>query len=121
MDMPVAFGADGLGSGFQRRAMTADSSPILDSRHDLGCPQDGRSADSLDTITYEKMTDDLAALIDHLKLGPVNVLGWSDGAIEAGFSASAIRTRSGRSSRWRRTSTRASKPSIQKRSACSNR
>jgi pimeloyl-ACP methyl ester carboxylesterase len=43
----------------------------------------GRSADSPYTITYEKMSDDLAALIDHLKLGPVNVLGWSDGGIEA--------------------------------------
>jgi len=43
----------------------------------------GRSADSPEEITYEKMTDDLAALLDHLKLGPVNVLGWSDGAIEA--------------------------------------
>jgi pimeloyl-ACP methyl ester carboxylesterase len=43
----------------------------------------GKSADSPDKITYEKMTDDLAALIDHLKVGPVNVLGWSDGGIEA--------------------------------------
>jgi pimeloyl-ACP methyl ester carboxylesterase len=43
----------------------------------------GRSADSPDAITYEKMTDDLAALIDHLKVGPVHVLGWSDGGIEA--------------------------------------
>lgn len=43
----------------------------------------GKSGDSPDEITYEKMTDDLAALVDHLKLGPVNVLGWSDGAIEA--------------------------------------
>ncbi len=34
-------------------------------------------------ITYEKMTDDLAALIDHLQLDSVNVLGWSDGGIEA--------------------------------------
>lgn len=42
----------------------------------------GKSADSPDRITYEKMTDDLAALIDHLKLGQVNVLGWSDGGIE---------------------------------------
>ena len=42
----------------------------------------GKSADSPDRITYEKMTDDLAALIDHLKLGPVNVVGWSDGGIE---------------------------------------
>ena len=43
----------------------------------------GRSGDSPDRITYEKMTDDLAALLDHLKTGPVYVLGWSDGGIEA--------------------------------------
>jgi len=43
----------------------------------------GRSGDSPDTLTYERMTDDLAALLDHLKTGPVNVLGWSDGGIEA--------------------------------------
>ena len=43
----------------------------------------GNSADSPDAITYEKMTDDLAALLDHLNVGPVNVLGWSDGGIEA--------------------------------------
>jgi pimeloyl-ACP methyl ester carboxylesterase len=43
----------------------------------------GKSSDSSGTLTYEKMTDDLAALLDHLKTGPVNVLGWSDGGIEA--------------------------------------
>jgi len=43
----------------------------------------GRSGDSPDKITYEKMTDDLAALLDHLKTEPVYVLGWSDGGIEA--------------------------------------
>jgi pimeloyl-ACP methyl ester carboxylesterase len=43
----------------------------------------GRSADSPEALTYEKMTDDLAALLDHLKVGPVDVLGWSDGGIEA--------------------------------------
>ena len=43
----------------------------------------GRSGDSADELTYEKMTDDLAALLDHLKVGPVNVLGFSDGGIEA--------------------------------------
>jgi pimeloyl-ACP methyl ester carboxylesterase len=42
----------------------------------------GKSGDSPDRITYEKMTDDLAALLDHLNTGPVNVLGWSDGGIE---------------------------------------
>ena len=43
----------------------------------------GRSGDSVGPITYEKMTDDLAALLDHLNAVPVNVLGWSDGGIEA--------------------------------------
>ena len=43
----------------------------------------GRSSDSDSPITYEKMTDDLAALIDHLKLDSVDVIGWSDGGIEA--------------------------------------
>ncbi|MDQ3666303.1 MAG: alpha/beta hydrolase [Acidobacteriota bacterium] len=43
----------------------------------------GRSGDTPDKLTYEKMTDDLAALLDHLKTVPVNVLGWSDGAIQA--------------------------------------
>lgn len=43
----------------------------------------GKSGDSPDKLTYEKMTDDLAALLDHLSVGPVNVLGWSDGGIEA--------------------------------------
>ncbi len=43
----------------------------------------GRSSDSDGPITYEKMTDDLAALIDHLKLDSVHVIGWSDGGIEA--------------------------------------
>ncbi len=42
----------------------------------------GRSGDSAGPITYEMMSDDLAALIDHLKLGRVDVLGWSDGGIE---------------------------------------
>ncbi len=43
----------------------------------------GRSSDSPDKLTYEKMADDLAALLDHLKTGPVYVIGWSDGGIEA--------------------------------------
>ena len=43
----------------------------------------GRSSDSPGPITYEAMADDLAALLDHLQIGPVNVLGWSDGGIEA--------------------------------------
>ncbi|MCX6628361.1 MAG: alpha/beta hydrolase [Candidatus Solibacter sp.] len=45
--------------------------------------EQGKSGDSLDKISYEKMAEDLAALLDHLQTGPVYVLGWSDGGIEA--------------------------------------
>jgi pimeloyl-ACP methyl ester carboxylesterase len=58
---------------FRRRYMVI----AMDSR------DQGRSADSPGKLTYEKMTDDLAALLDHLKVGPANVVGWSDGGIEA--------------------------------------
>ncbi len=50
---------------------------VMDSR------DQGRSGDSPDELTYEKMTDDLAALLDHLNTGPANVLGWSDGGTQA--------------------------------------
>lgn len=43
----------------------------------------GRSGDAAGPLTYEAMSDDLAALLDHLHAGPTLVLGWSDGAIEA--------------------------------------
>jgi len=43
----------------------------------------GRSSDSSGQVTYQKMTDDLNALLEHLNPGPVLVLGWSDGGIEA--------------------------------------
>ncbi|MFM2125577.1 MAG: hypothetical protein RL328_2028 [Acidobacteriota bacterium] len=50
---------------------------VMDSR------DQGRSGDSPDKINYEKMADDQAALLDLLKVGPANVVGWSDGGIEA--------------------------------------
>jgi pimeloyl-ACP methyl ester carboxylesterase len=43
----------------------------------------GKSADSPGKLTYEKMADDQAALLDYLKSPPADVLGWSDGGIEA--------------------------------------
>jgi triacylglycerol esterase/lipase EstA (alpha/beta hydrolase family) len=49
----------------------------------------GRSSDSPGAITYEKMTDDLAALLDHLKSPPVNVLGWSAGGARGDHGAHA--------------------------------
>lgn len=42
----------------------------------------GKSIDGKDSISYEMMSDDLNALLDHLKLKNVNVIGWSDGGIE---------------------------------------
>ena len=50
---------------------------VMDSR------DQGRSGDSAVPLTYEKMTDDLVALLDHLQAGPVDIVGWSDGGIEA--------------------------------------
>lgn len=41
----------------------------------------GRSTDSDREISYALMASDMAALIDKLKLGIVNVVGWSDGGI----------------------------------------
>lgn len=43
----------------------------------------GRSSDSSGPLTYEKMADDLAALLDHVHSGPADIVGWSDGGIEA--------------------------------------
>ncbi|WP_460567118.1 alpha/beta fold hydrolase [Flaviaesturariibacter terrae] len=41
----------------------------------------GRSTDTGDSLSYEMMADDLAALLDHLKLDSCYVIGWSDGGI----------------------------------------
>lgn len=43
----------------------------------------GQSGSSDAPLTYEMMTDDLNAFLEHLKTGPVDVIGWSDGGIEA--------------------------------------
>lgn len=43
----------------------------------------GMSGDSPGKLSYEIMADDLAALLQHLGVGPANVLGWSDGGVEA--------------------------------------
>ncbi len=44
--------------------------------------EQGKSGSSDAPINYEVMADDLAALLDHLKTGPADVVGWSDGGIE---------------------------------------
>lgn len=41
----------------------------------------GKSIDTRDSLSYEMMTDDLNALLDHLHLDSCYVIGWSDGGI----------------------------------------
>lgn len=41
----------------------------------------GKSADAPDSLTYEMMADDYAALLTELKVDSANVIGWSDGGI----------------------------------------
>jgi pimeloyl-ACP methyl ester carboxylesterase len=41
----------------------------------------GKSADKNDSLTYEMMADDYAALLDAMKVDSAYVIGWSDGGI----------------------------------------
>ena len=41
----------------------------------------GKSADTGDSLTYEMMADDYAALLTVMKIDSANVIGWSDGGI----------------------------------------
>ena len=41
----------------------------------------GQSADKGDSLTYEMMADDYAALLDIMKIDSADVIGWSDGGI----------------------------------------
>ena len=41
----------------------------------------GKSIDTGDSLSYEMMTDDLNALLDHLHLDSCFVIGWSDGGV----------------------------------------
>ena len=48
----------------------------------------GKSIDTQDSLSYEQMADDFVALLDHLKIDSVNVVGWSDGGINGLLLAS---------------------------------
>lgn len=50
-------------------------------------PGHGHSADTSDPFTFDVMARTTAELIEALSLGPVNLVGWSDGAITALFVA----------------------------------
>jgi len=41
----------------------------------------GKSADPTDSLSYEMMADDYAALLDQMKIDSAYVIGWSDGGI----------------------------------------
>jgi pimeloyl-ACP methyl ester carboxylesterase len=43
----------------------------------------GKSYDTKDSLTYEMMADDYAALLDAMKIDSAYVIGWSDGGINA--------------------------------------
>jgi len=43
----------------------------------------GKSVDNGDSLTYEMMADDYAGLLDAMKIDSANVIGWSDGGINA--------------------------------------
>ncbi len=43
----------------------------------------GKSVDTSDSLSYETMADDFNALLNHLKIDSCNVIGWSDGGINA--------------------------------------
>ncbi|GGH30414.1 alpha/beta hydrolase [Dyadobacter endophyticus] len=43
----------------------------------------GKSKDAGDSLSYEMMADDIHALLEHLKVDSCNVVGWSDGGINA--------------------------------------
>lgn len=45
--------------------------------------EQGKSSDTIEELTYEKMAADFNALLTELKTGPVYIIGWSDGAINA--------------------------------------
>ena len=48
----------------------------------------GKSVDKGDTLTYEMMADDFAALLDAMKIDSALVVGWSDGGINGLLLAS---------------------------------
>lgn len=48
----------------------------------------GKSVDEGDSLTYEMMADDFAALLDAMKIDSALVLGWSDGGINGLLLAS---------------------------------
>ena len=43
----------------------------------------GKSVDTSDSLTYEMMADDFNELLNQLKIDSCNVIGWSDGGINA--------------------------------------
>jgi pimeloyl-ACP methyl ester carboxylesterase len=58
--------------------------PLLAEQHEVIVADSrgqGRSTQTDERLTYTLMADDYLALLDHLRLSKVTVVGWSDGAI----------------------------------------
>lgn len=77
---PILFIHGGLGNADVWGAQVADFARdhlviVADSRGH------GRSTRSEQPFGYDLMTSDYAALLDHLKIGKVTLVGWSDGGI----------------------------------------
>jgi pimeloyl-ACP methyl ester carboxylesterase len=45
------------------------------------CRAQGRTTDRPGPLTYHDMAEDMIALLDHLKVSKVDVMGWSDGGV----------------------------------------
>jgi pimeloyl-ACP methyl ester carboxylesterase len=49
----------------------------------VDCRAHGKTTDKTDSLSFEMIADDLAALLTQMKIESANVLGWSDGGMDA--------------------------------------
>ncbi|MBU1670062.1 MAG: alpha/beta hydrolase, partial [Actinobacteria bacterium] len=75
-----------LHGGFMFAETWAGQIPALSRDHLLIAPDargHGRTTLGDETMTYRRLADDAAELVERLDLGPVHVVGWSDGGCAA--------------------------------------
>ena len=79
-----------LHGGFGSNEDFADQIPVLSKYFKVVAferPGHGHTADTIEPFSFDSMSAYAIDLIEALKLGPVNLVGWSDGAITALFVA----------------------------------
>jgi pimeloyl-ACP methyl ester carboxylesterase len=79
-----------LHGGFATIETWEAQAAALAERYEVFLPErrgHGRTPDVEGPLTYEAMADDTAALIEALGIGPVHVIGWSDGGSVALYVA----------------------------------